>query len=310
MITTITLNAALDIEYRLGELRPGTVMRVKSCRATAGGKGLNVARVAAALGESVCASGFLGGHTGARVEVLLDGSGIVPRFLHVPGESRTCINIIDDAGGSTELLEPGVPVDAQTLSRFLDVYEELLCQSEAVTLNGSLPAGCPDDFYAVLIHRACRAGVPVLLDTSGAALSAGLKSCPTLVKPNQDELRGLLGFESGLEQSIVAAKKLHRRGIRYVVLSLGAEGALMVCREGVLKGTPPQVAAVNTVGCGDSMIAAFAVALRRGYQPEEMLRYALEVSSASAMHPDTGGLEPAQAAALRGMARVEKIETM
>lgn len=96
--------------------------------------------------------------------------------------------------GSTELLEPGVPVDAQTLSRFLDVYEELLCQSEVVTLNGSLPAGCPDDFYAVLIHRACRAGVPVLLDTSGAALSAGLKSCPHAGEAQSGRTEGLVGF--------------------------------------------------------------------------------------------------------------------
>ena len=310
MIATVTLNAALDKEYRLEKMQAGTVMRVTSCQATAGGKGLNVARVAAALGAQVTATGFLGGHTGAQIEEKLRQTTISPRFVQVEGESRTCINIIEDNKRSTELLEPGFTVSESDREHFLNEYAKLLQQSSVVTLNGSLPAGCPPEFYAQLIKMAKDAQVPVLLDTSGKALSLGLEALPTLVKPNQDELRGLLGGEPGLEQSIAAAKTLHARGIAYVVVSLGKDGALMVCSEGVLKGTPPDVPVVNTVGCGDSMIAAFAVAMQRGDNPREMLQYALEISSASAMHPATGGLDPAQAQALRGTAVVERIGSL
>lgn len=308
MITTVTLNAALDKEYRLQTLQPGTVMRVAACEATAGGKGLNVARVASAMGEPVCASGFLGGHTGAQIEEKLRRTPIRPRFVSVAGESRTCINVIEDDGRSTEFLEAGFEADENDLERFLSAYVDLVRESDVITLNGSLPKGCPDDFYAKLIRLARQEGVPVLLDSSGTALLRGLEALPALVKPNRDELRGLLQTDDcGMDQSIEAAKRLHARGIPYVVLSMGEEGALMVCAEGVFRGTPPAVTAVNTVGCGDAMIAAFAVALYRDYKPQEMLRYALAVSAASAMHPATGGVDPKTAHALLQEAVVTRI---
>lgn len=308
MITTVTLNAALDKEYRLKTLQPGTVMRVAGCEATAGGKGLNVARVASALGHPVCASGFLGGHTGAQIEEKLCRTPIQPRFVSVAGESRTCINVIEDNGRSTEFLEAGFCVRQQDLDRFLSAYEALLRESDVVTLNGSLPKGCPVDFYAKLIGLARQREVPVLLDSSGDALLQGLKAQPTLVKPNRDELCSLLGAEDCQpEQGVKAAEELHRQGIPYVVLSMGKDGALMVCREGVFRGIAPAVTAVNTVGCGDSMMAAFALALCRGDAPQEMLRYALAVSAASAMHPATGGVDPEVAHALMQKAVVTKV---
>ena len=113
MILTVTMNASLDKTYRVARLDTGTVMRVREVSDTAGGKGLNVARVAALLGEEVRATGFLGGFNGGRIRTLLSGSGVEDAFVDTGVETRACINVMDDATGeSTEFLEPGMPVES------------------------------------------------------------------------------------------------------------------------------------------------------------------------------------------------------
>jgi len=115
-----------------------------------------------------------------------------------------------------------------------------------------------------------------------------------MIKPNKDEIKALLGIDvNSKEDVIAAAKTLHDGGIPYVVVSMGKHGAIVVCDEGVFEGNPPDVKVVNTVGCGDSMVAAFAVSLSRGYAMENALQFALAVSSANAMCKQTGFLYPA-----------------
>src|SRR5512136_1536201 len=111
MILTVTLNVSIDRAYRVDELKPGDVMRVRECICTAGGKGLNVIRVAKIAGADVLATGFTGGHAGAFVREQLDQNGIPNDFVAVKGETRSCINIIEaKTGRQTEFLEPGFTV--------------------------------------------------------------------------------------------------------------------------------------------------------------------------------------------------------
>lgn len=308
MITTVTLNAAVDKTYRVETMQPNTVMRVRECVATAGGKGLNVAKVAAALGGRVNATGFLGGYTGGYLRSLLQGSGVEDAFMEVPGETRTCINVMDDAGASTEYLEPGLHLQAQDVDAFLPHFEAAISESAVVTLSGSMPGGCPQGYYQTLVKLARAAGRQVVLDSSGEALRLGLEALPTIIKPNTDELAALLGAPPTPEAALAEALRLHRKGIPYVVLSQGAKGAAMVCGAGVFTAKAPGINAVNPVGCGDAMVAALAVALERGLPPAEMLAFAVEVSAASAMHPQTGGLSAQQHAALQGTVVVKQEE--
>ena len=105
MITTVTMNAALDKAYFMNHvIENGTVMRVQECRTTAGGKGLNVARAASICGADVQATGLVGGFNGQYLESLLDKDEIPHQFGHVKGETRSCINILDEGYGSTEYL--------------------------------------------------------------------------------------------------------------------------------------------------------------------------------------------------------------
>lgn len=294
MITTITLNASIDKAYYMDcAIENGTVMRVKSIRNSAGGKGLNVARVIRLCKEKVKASGLAGGYNGKYLENLLEKDGISNDFDHIRGETRSCINILDGQFGSTEYLEPGCPVTEEEAERFLKRFPDIIKDSSVVTLSGSVPQGMEKDIYQKLISIAKGEGKQVILDTSGELLEKGILACPTVVKPNKDEMEMLFGTKiHGMDDVVTNAKRIFHQGIPYVVVSLGGDGALMVCGEGVFQGKPPKVEVVNTVGCGDSMVGALAVALHRGEKPKEALRFAVAVATANAMSPNTGDFDP------------------
>lgn len=309
MITTVTLNVAVDKLYLVDDFEHGQVNRIKECHATAGGKGLNVARVATILGEKVIATGFSGGHSGQYIQELLQRDGVRGDFVSVDGESRTCINIIDQNGKSTELLEPGVRISEQEKQSFREKLINVIWGSSVVVFSGSVPPGCGSDFYPELIQLCKSSGKQVILDTSGENLKQGIEAKPTLIKPNKDEIKALLGVDvQNKEDVIQAAKTLHESGIPIVAVSMGKEGAIVVCDEGVYEGTPPEVEVVNTVGCGDSMVAAFAISLSRGYTMDSALQYALAVSSANAMCRETGYLYPADLQKIIGEGKVIKLQ--
>jgi tagatose 6-phosphate kinase len=253
----------------------------------------------------VLATGFLGGHAGRYVELLLQNDGIASDFTYTEGETRTCINFYDETTGTqTEFLEPGEPVTQEDWQVFLKKFTQLAQKSDVITISGSVPKGLGEDASAQLVRIARTQGKPVLLDSSGAQLTNGIAQKPTLIKPNGDEIQALLG---GSEDTPAhAAKRLHAKGIDYAAVSLGKNGALLGCSAGLFYGKPPAVQAVNTVGCGDSMIAAFAVALQRGYAPEELLRFAVAVSAAAALHPETGRFDPADFERLYPQVTVEQ----
>lgn len=294
MITTVTMNASLDKAYFMKtQIVNGTVMRLDSCRTSAGGKGVNVARAAALCGAKVQAAGLTGGFNGRQLEALLDKDGIAHQFVHVEGETRCCINILDPKYGSTEYLEPGCEVSADEEQQFMQMYPDIIRDSDVVTISGSIPGGMKKDIYGRMVTIAKSMGKAVILDTSGETLKLGIRSCPTVVKPNQDEIEQLFDIKIRSMQEVIRyAEKIRETGIPYVVISLGKDGALLVCEDGIFHGKPPEVKAVNTVGCGDSMVGAFAVALERKYEAKEALRYAVAVAAANAMSPNTGDFDP------------------
>lgn len=294
MILTVTMNPSIDTRYTIDHLVVDDVNRVVPAK-TAGGKGLNVSRVLVQLGDEVVATGLLGGHSGAYLGDLMDADGIPHRFTPIAGESRTCIALLHD-GNQTELLESGPVVSAEELEAFVENFSDLVGQASCVTLSGSLPKGVPADTYARLIAIAAAAGVPVLLDTSGAALDAALEAevKPTLVKPNLTEINDLLGtsFTSDdlLDLQRTLAVDLRFAGIDWVVVSMGAAGSVAFHGGRVLRARAPRIEAVNATGSGDSTIAGFAHAIAAGADDEEVLRCGNTCGTLNAMDPQTGHL--------------------
>ena len=294
MILTVTMNPSIDTRYSVDHLVIDDVNRVTPAK-TAGGKGLNVSRVLVQLGDDVVATGLLGGHSGAYLGELMDADGITHRFTPIAGESRTCIALLHD-GNQTEFLESGPTVSAEELEAFVGNYADLVSKASCVTLSGSLPKGVPADTYARLVAIAAGAGVPVLLDTSGAALDAALEADvkPTLVKPNLTEINGLLGTSftsddlSDLRQTLAADARF--AGIPWVVVSMGAAGSVAFHDGRTLRARAPRIEAVNATGSGDSTIAGFAHAIAAGADAEEVLRCGNTCGTLNAMDPQTGHL--------------------
>lgn len=290
MILTVTLNAAIDKRYVMEGVRIGEVNRVKECVYVPGGKGLNVSKPLAISGADVVATGFVGGHAGKYIEDALKPFGIKSDFYHVDAESRSCINIWDEANQvQTEFLEPGFTLTEADFEGFVEKFKGLVKEAEAVAMSGSVPKGLDGTAYQKLVELVKEAGKKVILDTSGKLLTMGIEAKPTMIKPNIDEIRMLTGTNcDSLEEMIKAAKMIHVNGVEIVAVSLGGDGSFVVCDEGIFRAEVPKINAVNTVGCGDSMIAGFALGLSEGLPMEETLRKASAISAAAAMREETG----------------------
>lgn len=290
MILTVTLNAAIDKRYVVDSFAVGEVNRVRECAYVPGGKGLNVSKPAAIYGAEVTATGFVGGHAGNFIEEALKPFGIKSAFYHVEAESRSCINIWDETNHvQTEFLEPGFTLSEEDFSGFEEKFRGLVQEAEVVSMSGSVPKGLDGTAYQRLIRIVREQEKPVILDTSGKLLEMGILACPTMIKPNLDEIRMLTEKSCENFQDMVdAARAIHGKGVKVVAVSLGGDGAFVVCDEGTFRARVPKIDAVNTVGCGDSMIAGFALGFAQGLGMAETLRRASAISAAAAMREETG----------------------
>ena len=310
MIATVTLNASIDKAYQLAcPLVDGTVMRVETCIDNAGGKGLYAARAVATCGERVVATGFVGGNNGRLLCELLDADGIEHDFVHVESETRCCVNVLEPNGRSTEFLEPGRPVGSEEVARMCEKIAEVAERADVVTFNGSVPAGAGMNIYRELVSVVRAAGKPAILDTSGTLLVNSLEARPTMIKPNTDEIQAILGRKpESIDEIVAAAREVHEKcGIERVVVSLGGDGSVMACEEGVFRGRAPKIDVVNPVGSGDTMVGAFAVAIARGMSVEEQLAYAMSCASANCLSASTGHFDMEVANELRSRTSVERV---
>lgn len=290
MIVTVTPNPALDITYDLPTLRPHTSHRVRAVHEQAGGKGVNVARVLHALGCRTTAVLPLGGPTGEAVRADLDRSGLA--HLAVPlgagAPTRRTVAVVD-AADATVLNEPGPELSAERWTALCAGVGSLLPGARALVLSGSLPPGLPAGAYGDLVRLAHDAGVPVVLDADGPALTGALAAAPTVVKPNAAELR----HATGLADPLDAARALAGRGARAVVASLGPDGLLVATPDGTWWARlPPEVVVRgNPTGAGDAVVAALAVALADRTPWPRALPHAVALSAAAVQAPYAGGFD-------------------
>lgn len=260
MVLTVTLNPAVDKTCRLNELLLGQVNRLQSVMSVAGGKGVNVTKILRQFEYPVTAMGFIGGYTGQLIQERLTEMGAECHFTYIDQATRVSTNILADNGYVTEVLEPGPVISKDELSRFLSEYKRQLQRVDMVVLSGSIPQGVPEDIYETLTMLAKEAGCKVFLDTSGEALKKAVKAKPYLLKPNKKELEYLVERKlTNTEEIKEQIKKLLDSGVEKVIVSLGSKGFVYGDREGIIAQKPVKVKAVNTVACGDCLVASFCM---------------------------------------------------
>src|SRR6266508_1491375 len=173
MILCITPNPALDRTLVVPQIRVGEVLRASQSIVAAGGKGLNVARVASALGGAVTCAGFLGGHSGRTVAELAEREGLSSAWTWIEGETRTCVILTEPAGrDATVINAPGPTVTPGDWRRLHAQVVAAAGAAAIVCLSGSLPPGSDVREYAGLLAALCQINRPIWVDTSGAALAA------------------------------------------------------------------------------------------------------------------------------------------
>ena len=205
-------------------------------RTDCGGKGFNVSRALAGLGQASTALGFVGGSTGKRLERGLRQMGINTDFVLVSDDTRTNVSIVTDPSSDyIKVNQPGPTIKPEEVDGLLQKVQTFSQAGDTWVLSGSLPPGVTPDIYAQIIHTVQSKGAKTVLDTSGEPLRMGCKARPFAVKPNTVEAQQLTGIEiDDIDTARSAAEHIQSLGIPVVILSLGEAGALLSHREGSL----------------------------------------------------------------------------
>ncbi|NBC96761.1 MAG: hexose kinase [Deinococcus-Thermus bacterium] len=286
MIHTVTVNPALDLTYRVPEMYYDDTVRAREVLRAAGGKGVNVSRVATRLGHPTVTMGFAGGRSGDEILDLLRDEGVRTWFARHDAPTRTNAIVQDDTGRQLRVSGPGPEVKPAEVEGLIASIFDLRAPSFLV-LSGSLLPGMPEDLYARIVRRAREDDVDVAVDAD-KELEGALEAGAAVIKPNAYELGRLVGRTiEGPRDARDAAEEARRLGARIVACSLGGQGALWVGDEGAWHAVPPDVEVDSPLGSGDALLAGLLVARAEGRPPDEALRLGVACGTATAETPGT-----------------------
>ena len=289
-IVTLTINPAIDIFVNVDRVEPTRKLRASAPKRDPGGGGINVARAAHRLGADVAAIYPIGGAIGKLLQRLVEREGIASVVTPSHVETRENFTAYErDSGEQYRFVLPGSTLHRAEWEACLDKLAALPEKPDFVVASGSLPPGVPDDFYAMAARHARTLGARMVLDTSGAALKAALAEGVMLIKPNLTEFADFLGMPLERDRDrISACRTLITAGrTQAVALTLGAEGALLVTKDQVLRAAPLSFAVASTVGAGDSFLGGMMAALAKGDSMADAFRMAVAAGSAAVMRPGT-----------------------
>ncbi len=301
MIYTVTLNPSLDRTLTVEGFHVGGTFKATQTDLLPAGKGINVARVVATLGEQVTAVALVGQDDLPAFAGELARMGIENRLIAVPGTTRACVTILDPADRTaTHVREQGQAAPSGAMEQ---VKEELagLARGDWIVLAGSLLPGAPEDGYGELIEMCSARAAHTLLDTNGPPLLAGVAARPTALRLNLFELWQVDGQSVGdsaeqdlgevpLEGVLSALRRVQARGIEMVVVSMGERGAVGLDSNGRAwwAGTRLDQPVIDAVGSGDALGGGWVVAEARGEPFPEALRMGVACGAANTLVAGAG----------------------
>lgn len=285
MILTITLNPAVDKTIKVHNLTLGHVNRIESSRQDAGGKGINVSKMIQVLGGESTAFAVIGGRAGAYIKSEIESMGIPFEYVELEQETRTNIKIVDDLNKMyTDLNSQGAHIDETAKKRVDKALEKLIQKDTLVVLSGSAHNGFGRAYYHNVIKWANEQGARVILDADGDLLKEAIAAKPYLVKPNIHELEKWAGKPLTTQEAVIdAAKSIVKKGVKYVVVSMGEDGAICISEEATYIAGGMKVPVKSTVGAGDSMVAGLAMGVHQNRGMEETFKWAVASGTAAVM---------------------------
>ncbi|MBO5067683.1 MAG: 1-phosphofructokinase family hexose kinase [Clostridia bacterium] len=282
MILTICPNPSIDCTIELDSLNVGKLNRVDNKVETYSGKALNVAVGVARLKEKSFATGFMFDAHARLFEHVLDKEGVEHKFVYNKGNARTNYKIIDKRSMLTEINDKGEAVTKEKQQELIDTVKDLAPNYDIAVMSGSLPKGVAPEFYAQVLS-VIPENVKVIVDTEKANMLSAIGSREIfMVKPNLRELEDFTGkIVRDLHDMVNASKKYLNKGVKYVLVSLGAEGAVLTDGTESFFCKSASVAVNSTVGAGDSMVSAVCVGIEKGVPMQEILRMAAAAGTAA-----------------------------
>lgn len=315
----VTPNLCFDVTVRLPLFTSGAVARATSTVTTAGGKGVNVMRAAAALGaQHSRLVGFTPNDDATRLRALLSDDAIELIGVRTPGQVRIATILLEDSGRASVINGRGPDIDESGWRLLLDAVRNSLVCGEVLVCSGSLPPGVPTDGYAQLVRLAHDAGCAAVVDAAPGPLAAALPDRPDLVSPNLSEAEGLLhGRTDELvdertpdvqQRAVAASRAVHAAGAVRAVVTAGDAGAALTTAEGTWWSPAPTVLVASPIGAGDSFVAGAVVAMAAGRSDLEVLVAGIATAAASCESDKAGDVDPGRVAEL--LARLGDAESI
>jgi 1-phosphofructokinase family hexose kinase len=313
VIVTVTLNTAMDRTLLVPNFQLGQRHRASRGFASAGGKGLNVARALKRLNAPVVCTGLVGGRNGAQIVDDLTSEGIIHDFVRIREESRTSVAVLDPISDQyTEVNEWGPEIAADELDSLREKLAYLTQGAEFVVFAGSLPRGVEPGFYAEMIRETNRRQVLTVLDAEGEPLRLGVRAEPYLVTPNVHEAESLVGHEFGSDEDMThGLDEICGLGARNVLITRET-GCYALLRDGGeehrVRAISPRLDPVSTIGAGDTLLAGFLAARASGRSVEESVRAGVAAGAASVLEPGPGRFDTRELGRTSGLVTVERLE--
>ena len=307
MIITLTPNTGVDYTLQISDFQLNQTIRAVDIAWGMGGKATDVSWTLGKLGVPTRALGFAAGSNGVRMEEMLRERGVETDFVWAEGETRLNIIVVTRDGQST-ITSPSLKVSPEHVYELTARYQKALNGASCVVMGGSLPSGLPMEFYAEAITQAKKQNVPVIFDSSGPSLLAGVKSRPEVIKPNLTELGDLLGYAPASRSEIEnAARKIHDEYGSNVIITLGPEGAVAVLKGASYFIHPMLIPVVSAAGAGDGVLAGMALAYLRKESFEYGLRHGFALAGAILKTLPTADFEVQDYQDLLSQIRIERL---
>lgn len=289
-IITLTVNPAIDKSTAVSVIKPNNKLRCAKPVYEAGGGGINVSRVLHTLGADSLCMYMAGGSSGKHLQDLLVDSEIVQQVIPIAGKVRENLSVYDTTNKEQYRFGmPGPMVNPSEWKNTLGQLEGILSEGDFLVASGSLCPGMPMDFFAQVSHISQKKKAKFILDTSGDALLKGAQAGVYLLKPNLGELAKLCGVNtiSFFELESVTKTFLKNNPCEVLVVSLGAQGAMLVTNTALEYITAPIVFQKSTIGAGDSMVAGMVYSLAKSKSLSEMAKYGVACGTDATMTEGT-----------------------
>lgn len=310
MIRVLCVNPVIDRFYDIDGFEPGKKYFNLKRKAVSGGKGINVAKVCCQFRESVKVYGYVGGNNGRKIRNDVWKAGMESCLIEIDGDTRETINIIDHQNHlESELVESGPFVQPRQIEELLWELQKDMRPQDIVVCSGMMIQGAPDDLYRQISWMCRREGALCCLDTNSVSIGLLSQAGYFFYKPNLTELFELFRMEVSLNQEKIAslALKLVEMGIPYVIVSLGADGAILASKDVCFRAYVPEVEMTSTIGCGDCVVAGFAIGIHRKWNIEEVFRFSMACGTANAAEGSVGQINPSHVEKLKNQVRIQEI---